>query len=72
MFVSTSETNNVTALNFDGENDGIITKFTADVTCLDSLDAGDFVLSGCADMTIKLTNTTTFSYKLMKGQGFFH
>ena len=67
MFVSIGETNHVTALNFDGENDGIITKFTADVTCLDTTDSGDIVLAGSADMTIKVTNTSTFSDKLFKG-----
>jgi len=67
IFVSTSETNNVTSLNLEGEHDGVITKFTADVTCLDLHESGTVIAAGSADMTVKVTNTTTFSDKLLTG-----
>jgi len=67
IFVSTAETNNVTSLNLEGDYDGVVTKFTADVTCLDIHESGSVIAAGSADTTIKVTNTTTFSDKLLSG-----
>ena len=42
-------------------------RFTADVTCLDTLESGEVLVSGSADMTIKVTDTKSFSDKVLIG-----
>ena len=42
-------------------------RFTADVTCLDTLESGQILVSGSADMTIKVTDTKTYSDKALTG-----
>jgi len=67
LFVACSETNSVQALTMDGDSDGIITKFTADVNCLDTVESGSHVAAGSADMTIKVTDTSRYTDKQLTG-----
>jgi len=67
IFVAPSESNSVQALNMDGDNDGVITKFTADVTCLDTISSGALLVAGSADMTIKVSDTANYTDKVLSG-----
>ena len=45
----------------EGANDGLVARFTADVTCMDiSNDKGEFLAAGSADMTVKVINTSSY------------
>ena len=45
------------------EGQSVITKFTAEGTCVDASENGKLILAGSADMTIKLVDTETFDTK---------
>lgn len=67
IFTAASGTNTVQAYNMDGDGDGIMTRFTADATCLDTTADGKLLASGSADMTAKVTDTSSFNDTVFKG-----
>ena len=45
----------------EGVNDGLVARFTADVTCIDiNNEKGDILVAGSADMTIKVVDTESY------------
>ena len=45
----------------EGVNDGLVARFTADITCMDiNNEKGDILVAGSADMTIKVVNTESY------------
>ena len=45
----------------EGANVGLITRFTADVTCMNlNNENGDYLVAGAADMTVKVVNTESY------------
>ena len=45
----------------EGVNDGLVARFTADITCIDiNNERGDILVAGSADMTIKVVNTESY------------
>jgi chromosome transmission fidelity protein 4 len=68
LFVAPSETNTVQAYTIEeGKSDGKITQFTADATCIDSLEDGSQVLAGSEDFTLKLINAESLKSKFFEG-----
>ena len=45
----------------EGVNDGLVARFTADVTCINiNNEKGDILVAGSADMTIKVVDTESY------------
>ena len=67
FFVGISGTNNVQSFSHAGQSEGVITRFTADVTALDlSLD-GKLLVAGSEDMTVKIVDTESYKDTHLKG-----
>ena len=45
----------------EGVNDGLVARFTADITCMNTNnEKGDILVAGSADMTVKVINTESY------------
>ena len=45
----------------EGVSDGLVARFTADVTCMNTRnEKGDLLVAGSADMTVKVVNTESY------------
>ena len=53
------------AYSWDGDSEGVTTRFTGDVTCLAI--SGSLIAAGSDDMTVKLVNTEDCKETLLEG-----
>ena len=60
-----SQSHLVQAYSWDGDSEGVTTRFTGDVTCLAT--AGSLIAAGSDDMTAKLVNTEDCEETLLEG-----
>ena len=60
-----SQSHLVQAYSWDGDSEGVTTRFTGDVTCLAT--AGPLIAAGSDDMTAKLVNTEDCKETLLEG-----
>lgn len=51
----------LSCISDEGVNDGLVARFTADITCMNTNnDKGDILVAGSADMTVKVINTESY------------
>jgi len=68
IFVGASGTNVLSGYNWEGDSEGVVgPRFTSDVTALVCSSAGDVVVAGCGDFSIKVINTSDFSAVELSG-----
>lgn len=65
MYVGASQSNVVAAYSWEGDSEGVTSRFTGDVTCLAM--AGHLLAAGSADMTVKVLDTQEFKETLLEG-----
>jgi len=62
IFVGSSGTNVLSGYSWEGDSEGVVgPRFTSDVTALSCAPAGDLVVAGCGDFSVKVIKTSDFS-----------
>ena len=55
IFVGSSGTNVLSGYSWEGDSEGVVgPRFTSDVTALSCAPAGDLVVAGCGDFSVKV------------------